>query len=312
MKVSIEVKIGLIGIASIVVLIWGVNYLKGKNILSSTYTLHAFFDDAGGIESSAPVLLNGVKIGYVNDIRLLPGQIPPIEAVLHIEKSYPIHKGSLAELYSADLLGSKAIRITPSGKEQLFKESDTILTSIAPDMLSSLQEKIMPVMQQIKSLAVSLDTLAGNLDAILGSETTSETLQDLASISRSLSTSLDEGGALNQSFRNLESFSAMLKAQQDEMVSLIQHLNSISQSVYNSGIDQVADGLISVTRQIDILLGQINSGEGNAGKLIYSDSLYLNMEILISDLDKLIRNLNENPQDYVHFSLFGKSKKEKQ
>jgi len=194
MKISIEAKIGIIGIVAIVVLIWGVNYLKGKNFLISTYTLYAFFDDAGGIESSAPVLLNGVKIGYVDDLQLLPGQTPPIKAVLHIEKLYPIHKGSRAELYSADLLGTKAIRITLSGKEQPFQDSDTILTSVAPDMLASLQEKIMPVMQQIKSLAVSLDTLASKLDTILGSETTRETLQNLASISRSLSTSLDKGG----------------------------------------------------------------------------------------------------------------------
>jgi len=93
---------------------------------------------------------------------------------------------------------------------------------------------------------------------------------------------------------------------------LIQHLNSISQSVDNSDIGQLAEGLTSVTRQFDILLGQINSGEGNVGKLIYTDSLYLNLEILLSDLDKLIKDLNENPQDFVHFSLFGKSKKENQ
>ncbi len=309
MKISTEAKIGLIGLVAITALIWGVNYLKGKNILSNTYTLHAFFDDAGGLESTAPVLMNGVKIGYVDDLLLRPGQTPPIKTVLHIEKLYPIHKGSRAELYSADLLGTKAIRISPSGKEQLFKDNDTILTSMVPDMLSSLQERIMPVVEQITSLAVSLDTLASKLDAIIGSETTTETLQHLGSISKSLSTTLAKGGSLNQSFMNLESFSAMLNAQQDEMVSLIQHLNAISQSVDSSGIGQLAEELTSVTRQFDILLGQINSGEGNAGKLIYSDSLYLNLEVLLSDLDKLIRNVNENPQDFVHLSLFGKSKK---
>ncbi len=312
MKISIEAKIGIIGIVTIAVLIWGVNYLKGKNILSSTYTLYAFFVDAGGLDSSAPVLMNGVKIGYVDNLQLLPGQIPPIKTVLHIEKLYPIHKDSRAELYSADLLGTKAIRITPSGKELLLQDNDTILTSVAPDMLSSLQEKIMPVMQQIKSLALSLDILAVKLDTILGSETTRETLQDLASISKSLSAALDNGGALDQSFRNLESFAAMLKAKQDDIASLIQHLNSISKSVDNSDIGQLASELISVTRQFDMLLGQINSGEGNAGKLIYTDSLYLNLEVLLSDLDKLIRNLNENPEDFVHFSLFGKSKRENQ
>ncbi|MCK5137055.1 MAG: MCE family protein [Bacteroidales bacterium] len=312
MKISSEAKVGVIGIATIAILIWGINYLKGKNILSSTYTLHAFYNHAGGLESTAPVLMNGVKIGFVNEVQLLPGEIPPIKTVLSIDKAYPIRKDSRAELYSADLLGTKAIRISSSENERYFKDNDTILTSVKPDLLTALQAQIIPVMQQINTLAVSLDTLAHRLDTLLGSETTRETMQHLSSISKSLKTSLDTGGALDQSFRNMESFSAMLKAQQDEMASLIRHLNSISQSVDSSGIDQLAEKLLSVTNQFDILLEHINSGEGNAGKLIYSDSLYLNMEILISDLDKLVRDLNENPQDYVQISLFGKSKKDNQ
>lgn len=312
MKISSEAKVGIIGIVTIAILIWGINYLKGKNILSSTYTLHAFYNHAGGLESTAPVLMNGVKIGFVDEVQLLPGEVPPIKTVLSIEKAYPIRMNSRAELFSADLLGTKAIRISPSEDERYFQDNDTILTSVEPDILTTLQDQIIPVMQQINTLAVSLDTLAHRLDTLLGSETTRETMQHLSSISKSLKASLDTGGALDQSFRNIESFSAMLKAQQDAMASLIRHLNSISQSVESSGIDQLSEKLLSVTNQFDILLEHINSGEGNAGKLFYSDSLYLNMEILISDLDKLVRDLNENPQDYVQISLFGKSKKEKQ
>lgn len=312
MKISSEAKVGVIGIVTIAILIWGINYLKGKNILSSTYTLHAFYNHAGGLESTAPVLMNGVKIGFVDEVQLLPGEVPPIKTVLSIEKAYPIRMNSRAELFSADLLGTKAIRISPSEDERYFQDNDTILTSVEPDILTTLQDQIIPVMQQINTLAVSLDTLAHRLDTLLGSETTRETMQHLSSISKSLKASLDTGGALDRSFRNIESFSAMLKAQQDAMASLIRHLNSISQSVESSGIDQLAEKLLSVTNQFDILLEHINSGEGNAGKLFYSDSLYLNMEILISDLDKLVRDLNENPQDYVQISLFGKSKKEKQ
>ncbi len=80
MKLSIEAKVGFIGIATLVVLIWGINYLKGRNILSSTYTLHAFYEDSGGLESSAPVLMNGVKIGYV-DVHRTSG----------LRKSRPLH-----------------------------------------------------------------------------------------------------------------------------------------------------------------------------------------------------------------------------
>lgn len=92
------------------------------------------------------------------------------------------------------------------------------------------------------------------------------------------------------------------------MASLVGHLNSISAAVDSAGLDRLSEELIAVSEQFNHLLAQVNSGEGSAGKLIYSDSLYISLETLITDLDTLIRDLNENPGDYVQFSVFGKSK----
>ncbi|MEN8227197.1 MAG: MlaD family protein [Bacteroidota bacterium] len=311
MKLSSEAKIGIIGILTLAVLIWGINYLKGRNILTNTYSLHAYYSDAGGLESSAPVLMNGVKIGFIKELELSPGESKPIKVVLSIEKAYPIHKGSQAVLFSADLLGTKAIRIEQSGEKQLLGYNDTIQSIIEPDMLSSLQAQIMPVMQQISNLAVSLDSLTLGVDQLIDSEATRETMVHLSAISESLKTSLEPGGSLNQSFGNLESFTAMLKAQEEDVASLTSHLNSISQSVDSAGINKLSHELLAMTQQFSLILEQINSGQGNAGKFIYTDSLYLNLDLLISDLDELIRDLNENPEDYVHISLFGNSQKKK-
>ncbi len=312
MKISSEAKLGVIGIVTLASLIWGVNYLKGRNILSDSYTLTAYYSDAAGLESSAPVLMNGVKIGFIKEVDLNPGDSIPITVILSIENKYPIQMGSQAVLISADLLGTKAIRIDASGQRQYLNENDIIQSSIKPDMLTSLQSQLMPVVQQISALAVSLDTLVVGLDQVIGSEATKETLDHLASISESLTASLDPGGSLDQSFKSLASFTTMLETQEDELTSLIGHFNSIGESVDSAGIDDLSRELKAVTHQFNLLLGKINSGEGNAGKFIYEDSLYQNLDLLITDLDKLIRDLNENPQDYVQISLFGNSQKKKQ
>jgi len=314
MKNSSEVKVGLIGIATIVVLIWGMNYLKGKNILSNTYTLHAFYMDSGGLESSSPILMNGVKIGYVDEITLHPDEEMPIQMTLSIEKTYSIKSGFVATLSSLDLIGTKGIRIespasSPAmGNRGLYADNDTIVTAIKPDMLSDLKSQILPVMERIGDLAVSLDHLAKKLDTILISQSTVDMLQDISEVARALASTLEPGGSLNQSLSNLESFSSMLKAQEDNFASLTGHLNSISIAVDSAGLDRLSAEIMSVSEQFNQLLQQINSGEGSAGKLIYSDSLYTNLEMLITDLDTLINGLNENPGDYVHFSLFGKNK----
>jgi phospholipid/cholesterol/gamma-HCH transport system substrate-binding protein len=311
MKISSEAKVGLIGIATILVLIWGINYLKGKNILSKTYTLYSFYQESGGLESSAPVFLNGVKIGFVNQIVLRTNDTPPIEVVIDIEKKYDIARGSSAELFSADLMGNKAIRIIPSGKELLFADQDTIETAVALDLLASLKTRIFPILDQIGHLAASLDTLSRRFDTLINQDALGETLDHLASITESLNSSLNQGGALDNSFRNLESFTGMLEGEKDEMASLIRNLNSISENLDSAGLDRLAIELQHVSGQFNTLLTQVNSGEGSAGKFFYSDSLYENLEVLIADLDTLVKDLNENPQDYVQISVFGKTKKEK-
>lgn len=306
MKIKSEVKVGFIGVATLAILIWGINYLKGKNILQGNYTLHAYFEDAGGMEKSSPVYMQGIKIGYIDNIELLQGLANPVHVALHVENQYPVRTGSAAILYSADVLGTRAIRIDPGAFGSYLEHNDTLPATIEKDIFSSISDQVMPVMDQIGVLSRSLDSLVLKIGDVLASEATAGTLQNLRDISASLSHSLQTGGALYNSFENLDSFSTMLKEQEEEFASMVTHLNSISKAVDSAGIDQIADELTGATGAFTLLLEQMNSGEGSMGKLVYSDSLYIQLQNLVAGLDSLITDLNENPQDYVHFSLFGK------
>ena len=101
----------------------------------------------------------------------------------------------------------------------------------------------------------------------------------------------------------------MLAAQEEEISSMTSHLNSVSAALDSAGLDKLSQELLATNGQFRILLDHINSGEGSVGKLIYSDTLYYHLNNLVSDLDSLIVDLNENPKKYVHLSLFGKSQK---
>jgi len=306
MKLSSEAKVGIIGIVTLLVLIWGINYLKGRNILNTTYTLHAFFEDSGGLESSAPVVMNGVKIGYIDAIKLQTAEKPPIHVILHLEKQYPLRKGSTAVLFSADLLGSKAIRMEPSDQGGRLQQHDTIRSFREEDMFASITARAMPVVEQIGNLAESLDSVVVKLDELLESGAPAETMTSLSEISESLSLTLRPGGALFESFHQLESFTSMLESQEGEIVSMTKHLSSISETIDSAGIERISEELLAASEALASLLNQVNSGKGTAGKLIYSDTLFVNLQNLVANLDSLVVDLNKNPGDYVHFSLFGK------
>lgn len=306
MKIRSETKVGLIGIVTLIVLIWGINYLKGKNILNRTYTLHAFYKDANGLENSASVLMNGIEIGYIDAIELEPDRSLPVHVFMSIEKQYRVDRGATALLFSADLLGTKAIKMESSGQDGVLEHNDTIHSAVEDDLITSISSQVMPVMEQIGDLAESLDSVVLKLHQLLDSEDPQEILQHLSGISASLSASLKAGGPLYESFENLNSFTSMLESQEEEIASLAAHLNSISESLDSAGIDRIADELLAASVSFRQLMEQVNSGDGSMGKLLYSDTLYTHLENLVADLDSLVIDLNENPGDYVHFSLFGK------
>ena len=309
MKFSSEARVGIIGIVTIAVLIWGINYLKGRNILSSTYSLYTFFQDAGGLEESAPVLMQGIKVGYVDKIDLLPAEANPVRVILHINNSFTIQSGSHCELFSSDLIGTKAIRIISATKGESAVHHDTIPSTVEPDMLESLRAQITPLLEKTGTLAVSLDSLAIGLNNLIRSGETTRALSNLTEASESLRISLAEGGTLESSFSNLSTFTAMLDKQQEKVSSLIGHLDEVGQSLASAELDQLSEGLIALTQQFEVLLDQVNSGEGTTGKLFYSDSLYEHLDRLIVDLNTLVNDLNEHPEDYVQISVFGGKKR---
>lgn len=309
MKISSEAKVGIIGIATIAILIWGINYLKGRNIFKGTYTLYTFYDESAGLEQSSPVLIRGVKIGYVDELVLRTNESPSIKVALNIESQYVFGKGSVAELISADLIGTKAIRIAVSPGGQMMQNQDSIQGKIEEDLISNLQSHLFPILEKADLLVVSLDSLSRQMGTLITQDALSQSLENLADLTFSLKTSLSGGGSLDKSFRNLESFTGMLEAEKEEMASLLKNLNSVSESLNRAGLDSLSAGLISFMSGFNILMEQLNSGNGSAGKLLYSDSLYENLVVLIANLDSLATDLKENPKDYVQVSLFGKSKK---
>jgi len=306
MKISSEAKIGLIGIATLAILIWGINYLKGRNILNGDYTLHAYFEDAGGMEKSSPVFMQGIKIGYIGNIELQQELARPVHVTLRVENKYPVYGGSTAILFSADVLGTRAVRIESPGKGTPMEHNDTLLAASESDVFTSISSQVMPVMEQIGALSQSLDSVVHKIDLLLESEAIPGTLEDLREISASLASSLNPGGALYNSFNSLESFSSMLESQEEEFKSLVVHLNSISEAIDSAGIDRIAGELSRTAGTIGELMDQLNSGEGSVGRLLYSDTLYVQLQNLVVSLDSLVSDLNENPEDYIHFSVFGK------
>ena len=126
MKLSREVKIGLYAIITLAALYWGINFLKGQDIFSSSHKYYATYDQVNGVQKSAGIVIKGFKVGVVSDISYDPQKSDRIIVEFSIKRKFQIPENSKARIYSDGLLGGKAIEIELGDSHIYLHDGDTL------------------------------------------------------------------------------------------------------------------------------------------------------------------------------------------
>jgi phospholipid/cholesterol/gamma-HCH transport system substrate-binding protein len=314
MKISTEVKLGIIITVAIAVTIWGINFLKGKNILKPSNNYYAFYDDVGGLDVNAKVYMNGFRIGQVDEIYFDENGNGNLAVVLAINKPFQIPDKSIAEVFSADLMGTKAIRIIKSESGQLHASGDTLMTSFAPGLDQQIQNQIIPLKDKTENLIETVDSLLQDLNYIFddrAKKSLHESILNLEKTTDHLDEMFTDEGKFNRMIQNIESITSNIQNNNDEIANAISNLSSISDSLAGSELKTAISRANESLDQTHQILQKINNGEGNIGLLVNNDSLYYNLESLTGEIDMLVKDLQENPKKYIHVSVFGGSGKKK-
>ncbi len=312
MKLKTEAKIGIIVLSTIALVIWGINFLKGKNVLKRTDVYYAIYDDVAGLKMSGSVILSGFKVGMINNIEFVEGRYDKVIVAFIVNSTFNIPKNSIAQIYSNDIMGNKVIRIIPSNEEDFYQYGDTLQSGIDPDMIAKIQEQIKPLVETSTNAIMGIDTLVTSINQVLDPETQKKlqlALSNLESTTASISKQLSPGGKLDKTFTSLQAFTLMLDNNKDKLSSAFENLESITDSVANSNLTQTIANINSTFAQSQLLLEKINNGEGSLGLMATSDSLYNNLVSASANLSMLLGDMNQHPKRYVHFSVFGKKDK---
>jgi len=306
MKYSGEIKAGITGLITIVVIIWGINYLKGRNIFSGKYTLYARYTHVDGLEPSANVLLEGYKIGTVDEVFFDMDKEVPFTVSFEIEKKYRIRKGSTAEIFSADLLGTKAVRILEAERTGIVESGDTLKSMRSEDMLSGILNDVSPLLASLNRTVIRLDSTGAEINSILRDPRVDAMIDDLGSASGSLKKQLTPGGDLGKSLASLEEITGNLEKQNESVRTIITNLASLSDKLDDAGLDSLIRHLDVVSKDLALITTSVGKGEGTAGKLIFQDSLFNEITNLVTDLDSLVTDVKNNPKKYINVSLIGR------
>ncbi len=294
MNKSKELLIGLFTCLLLGVLYWGVNFLKGENLFSDKRFFYALYDNVDGLTISRPVTVNGFKVGQVSNINFTSQKEGNLIVEVAIEEDLPFSNNSCLEIYDSDLLGAKSLELKILDGATLALSGDTLSGSIAHGLTSEVSE-------QFGSVKVGLDQVIVSFNKVL---TEVQYLSNTAN--RML---LANEKKLEQSINSIESIASVVETQSANVKDIISNLSTFTDSLKEVDVISLGDQILSISDQIELLLIQLNSGDGSLSKFLYEDSIYSDMSITINTLDRLLYDIQENPKKYINLSLWGGDKK---
>jgi len=305
MKFNKEIKIAVIVSLIILLFFWGHNFLKGRNLFSAYNYYQAYYGKIDGLQLSNGVTINGFAVGLVSDIYFKTEKLDTLVVEIGVKKSFKIPDNSVM-MITSDLLGSKSVALMLGNSKTMVNDGGMLTGGNAPDLIGSVADRLLPVTDKAGQLMDAMDSLIYALQHTFDEQTQHNIQSIVANVEQLVA---GERRKISAILNNFESVSDNLQKSNEDISKLIAHLRSFSETLDASDVKNTVDNANRSLSQLNDLLSGINEGQGTLGKITKDDSAYVYLQQSLDDLDKLLIDLRENPNRYVHFSLFGRRNK---
>lgn len=316
-KISKYTKLGFLVIACLAILVWGINFLKGIDILKKNTNYYVVYEKIDGLLESSPVNINGYQVGQVTDIKFLGDYSGRILATLSLHGDFKIAKGSTAKIVSSDIMGTKSINLEIVHTAEYYQENDTIPGYTESDLKEQVSMQVLPLKKKAEELIASFDSVLTVVTYVFNERTRQNltesfeninlTIANIESVSAELNKSMGEG-KINSIVENIDSITSTIKLNSGNITNVIKNLSALSDSLSQLNISAVFDEIKSSVAGINTIIEKLNTNEGSAGLLINDPALYQNLNSLAGSLDVLLKDVRSNPKRYVHFSALNMGK----
>lgn len=313
MKFSKEARIGLLVAISFLILFAGFYFLKGANLFSGENEYYAYFENVQGLQPSASVQVKGLGIGRVASIELNGGG--KVKVTIAISKKVKILAGTSIQLASADLLGTKVINIEMGAGPSEMPEDSELPASVEGGLIDNLSVEITPLIQDLRHVVASLDTVMVGINGMLGPETRQHlsssvasldvTMQNFSALSQKLKNESDELAGI---IRNTNSITGNLAKNNEQITGIINNTQKISDNLAQAPITETIKTLNETMQELQGIVSKINKNEGSLGMLVNDKQMYNNLTETAKTLDALLADLKAHPYRYINLTIFGKKR----
>lgn len=292
-----EFKIGLAGIAALLILFFGINYLKGINMFKPESYYYVEYTNINGLALSSPVYANGFKVGLVRDIKYNYAKPGYVVVGIEMDETMKIPVGSKAELVT-EMLGTVKMNINLNLQEKNYiNPGDTIEGYTNDGIMGKAEKELMP---QMEKMMPKLDSILSSLNKLLADPSLSNTIKNAENLTASL----------NQTSKHLETLmSNDIPQLTGNVTAITEDLKVISSNLKNVDYADTFKKVDATLQNVHLLTEKLTRKDNTLGLLLNDSALYNNLNATTSNAASLLEDLQKHPKRYVHFSLFGRKDK---
>ena len=304
-KISKELGVGIFAIIALATLYIGFNYLKGIEFLNKTDQYYVVYDDVAGLTISNPVKINGFTVGRVSDVGILQERNNKILVELDITNDVILGNGTTA-LLQIDLLGGVSIVLDVGDIKRPLTPGDTVQAKVDPTLTELLAESALPVADNLQVTIRRINTLLEDFSN--NSESMKNIVSNIEGITSKTNSILGANRkSMDSTFSELAVISTKLSSNMDQLEALLKSYTELGDSLKSVQLNATLQKTNELLDGMNKTFENLNDESGTLGRLMKDDSLYINLNQTMIDLDKLLIHMNENPKHF--FAPLGKKSK---
>ena len=303
MKHTKELKIGVFVVIVSVASFFLINYLRGEDIMNREIEVVARYETVDGLVASAPVYIKGYKAGKVSEVTY-DSRSGDFEVVCSVLKDFAIPEDSRMTIYSVDIMGGKGVRIDLGTSSSYVEDGGDLIPAFEAGLMDALGSSIAPLLEKVTSTMDSLSVTVAGVNRLLDDANQSNIAKTLSHLERTMSSLNNVAEDIDGKSDELEAFIDNMAALSGQLGELVSKADGVMDSVSLTAAKISTSDIEGVISSFKELLMNMNDPDGTIGKLFVDNSVYDSVDALLSDVDILVKKIQENPKKYIRLSVF--------
>lgn len=316
MKISNEVKFGVIAVITIALIVYGLNFMAGSRFFGSSLIIYAKYQDVQGLIEGNPIMINGLRVGKVSRLQLEDMRSGLVTATFEITQDLDVPDNSIAMIYNFDLLGSKGVKLfvpdSLPASENYLKSGDMIKGFVEAGVFDEASDLVKTqgsqILIEVAKLAVQINDIVKLTKNLLtdteNNNTMRATLDNIRETSKNLTSITQKvdslAGEINGIASNAGSIVQNVENNNDNIEGIISNIRSTTDSLVKAS-DEVKELLTdasSAVSNVESMIAKLDTTGGTLGLLLNDTRLYDSLTVTTENLNSVLREVKANPQRF--------------